>query len=173
MAHAIAIPIRRPVPPQAARPPWARGLAAARRVPWAGLLALGLAALALFGKPAQSSWWLAAQAGLVSTLLFARRFGVPPRSDQDEVLQTVSHDLRAPLAATEGYIKYLMGCEPGTLNAEQLDLLNTALANLNRLEHFVNDTLDLARLDAGKMDYKVAAVDASAAVEQVLALFRF
>ena len=66
-----------------------------------------------------------------------------------------------------------MGCEPGTLNPEQLDLLNTALANLNRLEHFVTDTLDLARLDAGRMDYRLATLDASAVVERVLALFRF
>jgi signal transduction histidine kinase len=81
--------------------------------------------------------------------------------------------LRAPLAATESYIKYLMGCEPGTLNREQLELLNTALANLNRLEHFVTDMLDLARLDAGKMPYRVQPTSIRPAVEQVFRLFKF
>lgn len=141
-------------------------------VPVSFLTLVGEGALGPAGT-ARTALFLALEAALIGALVFVRRFGAPRPAAQDEVLQTVSHDLRAPLAATEGYIKYLMGCEPGTLNGEQVELLNTALANLNRLEHFVADTLDLARLDAGRMTYRVEPGELRPAVEEVVRLFRF
>lgn len=92
---------------------------------------------------------------------------------RDETLQMVSHDLRAPLNATEGYIKFLMQCESGPLNPEQMDLLNTALNNLNRLEHFINDMLDLAKMEAGKLEYRFAPGDLGGLIKEVLETFRF
>ncbi|MBI4345327.1 MAG: hypothetical protein HY553_00620 [Elusimicrobia bacterium] len=50
MSHAIATAVR----------PFGRALGLARRVSWAPILALGLAAVALLGWPERSSWWLAA-----------------------------------------------------------------------------------------------------------------
>jgi signal transduction histidine kinase len=99
--------------------------------------------------------------------------GGPQELKQDEMVQMVSHDLRAPLSATEGYIRFLMQCESGPLNPEQMDLLNTALNNLNRLEHFVNDMLDLAKMEAGRLAYRFAPADLGALIREVLETFRF
>lgn len=111
---------------------------------------------------------------LLAALLMSRRFPVPAYDPADEeLLHIVSHDLRAPLHATEGYIKYLVGCEPGSLNREQLELLNTALNNLNRLEHFISDTLDLAKIDAGAMRYDMEEAELGPVVEEGFLLFRF
>ncbi len=98
---------------------------------------------------------------------------MPQELKKDEMVQMVSHELRAPLTATEGYIRFLMQCESGPLNPEQMDLLNTALNNLNRLEHFVNDMLDLAKMEAGRLQYRFAAADAAALIREVLETFRF
>lgn len=116
---------------------------------------------------------LMTELALLSMLLFARRFGTPAAHDQDEVLQRVSHDLRAPLSVTTGFIRRLICSEPGTLSPERLEQLNTALANLNRLEHFVTDALDLARLDASKMRYYWESVELGEVVRQVLQGFKF
>jgi two-component system, sensor histidine kinase ChiS len=96
-----------------------------------------------------------------------------PVVKKDDMMQLVSHELRAPLTATEGYIKYLMQCESGPLNPEQMDLLNTALNNINRLEHFVTDMLDLAKMEAGRLQYRFAAADIGALIRQALETFRF
>lgn len=96
-----------------------------------------------------------------------------PEIKKDDVVWMVSHDLRAPLSATEGYIKYLMQCESGPLNPEQMDLLNTALNNINRLEHFITDMLDLARMESGKMRYVLSARDLAVLIRETLETFRF
>ncbi|MBI5241919.1 MAG: HAMP domain-containing histidine kinase [Elusimicrobia bacterium] len=99
--------------------------------------------------------------------------GAPQELKKDEMVQLVSHELRAPLNATEGYIKFLMQCESGPLNPEQMDLLNTALNNINRLEHFVTDMLDLAKMEAGRLSYRFAQADLGTLIRGVLETFRF
>ncbi|MBI4345324.1 MAG: protein kinase [Elusimicrobia bacterium] len=107
---------------------------------------------------------VAGDLALLSILLFARRFGTPEVRDQD---------LRSPLSATTGLIRRLICSEPGTLSPQRLEQLNAALANLNRLEHFVTDTLDLAHLDAGRMRYCWESVELGEVVRPVLQGFRF
>ncbi|MBI5596717.1 MAG: HAMP domain-containing histidine kinase [Elusimicrobia bacterium] len=90
--------------------------------------------------------------------------------DPEERLQDLSHDLRSPLAAAEGYLCYLMGGEAGELNDGQRDALETALRSLRRLQSFIDESLEEARTgyrEGGMREGNVVPV-----VQDVMEMFR-
>jgi len=71
----------------------------------------------------------------------------------------VSHELRTPLALIIGPTEKLLG-EPAVAEAQRRDL-EVVLRNARTLLKHVNDLLDVAKLDAGKMTVDWARVDLS------------
>lgn len=68
--------------------------------------------------------------------------------NQTDVIADLSHDLRSPLAAAEGWLGFLLGGDCGTLSSEQRDAVTTAAASLKRLQGFIESTLERSRSDA-------------------------
>ena len=84
------------------------------------------------------------------------------------VIQSVSHDLRTPLATIEAAAD---GLEDATLEldeAERAELLATLRHELARLKRYVENLLDLSRLQAGASAPSPAIWTADALVEQAL-----
>jgi len=77
---------------------------------------------------------------------------------KSEFLASVSHDLRTPLNVILGYTDLLAEETFGPVTAEQLDTLarmrRTAAAQLD----LINDLLDLARIEQGKLSCRLRAV---------------
>src|SRR3954451_12319590 len=73
------------------------------------------------------------------------------RSDaiKTAVLQTVSHDLRTPLATMEGAIGALQSAALALSPADRAELLDTIGLEVARLRRLVENLLDLSRLQAG------------------------
>ena len=94
-----------------------------------------------------------------------------PESPADEQMQDLSHDLRAPLAAAEGYLRCLLGGECGAVNAEQREVLETAVRGLERMQSLIDETLEAARRDAREGHMEEG--DAVPVVREVLEMFRF
>ncbi|WP_257385975.1 hybrid sensor histidine kinase/response regulator [Tahibacter caeni] len=69
----------------------------------------------------------------------------------------VSHELRTPLTLILGPVERLLGA--GGLDAEQLRSLETIRRNARSLLRHVNDLLDVAKLEAGKMTVRADDVD--------------
>lgn len=68
-----------------------------------------------------------------------------------ELLANVSHDLRTPLAAMQGYLELLL-LRHGSLGpAEERNYLLTAARQGEKLGRLVNDLFDLTRLEAGEL----------------------
>jgi signal transduction histidine kinase len=65
-----------------------------------------------------------------------------------ELVANVSHDLRTPLAALQGYVETLLLKEPSLNEQEHRDYLETAYKHCQRLTKLVDELLDLARLEA-------------------------
>jgi signal transduction histidine kinase len=63
----------------------------------------------------------------------------------------VSHELRTPLSAIMGYGEILQEQVHGPLNERQLNVVDRLIANTKRLLSLVNDLLDRARLEAGRL----------------------
>ncbi len=71
---------------------------------------------------------------------------------KDRFLATMSHELRTPLNAIIGFTGTLLMKLPGPLNADQEKQLKTVQASGKHLLALINDLLDLAKIEAGKIE---------------------
>lgn len=67
---------------------------------------------------------------------------------KSEFMSIISHELRTPLNAIIGYAQMLADGFSGELNEQQLSDVRTIVNSADRLLRMVEDTLDLARIDA-------------------------
>lgn len=81
----------------------------------------------------------------------------------------VSHELRTPLALILGPGEALL--DSGAVAPERRHDLETMLRNARLLLRHVNDLLDIAKLDAGKLALSPARVDVAALVRQIASNF--
>lgn len=85
-----------------------------------------------------------------------------------EFVSIVSHQLRTPLAGIKWTIDMFTNGEMGELNAEQKTLLQKVSDSNVRMIEFVNDLLNIARIDTGKLEYTFVPVDLGRVLESVL-----
>ena len=130
-----------------ARPPWATPLAAA-------LYALALAAIVfalLCGYRARMrrrhDLELAEQ---------QRRFAEQSNTAKSEFLATMGHEIRTPMTGVLGMTELLLRTP---LDATQRGYARTILDSGRLMLRLVNDSLDLARIEAGRLDLDEAAFD--------------
>ena len=86
-----------------------------------------------------------------------------------DFVSNVSHDLRSPLTSIRGYIE---GVLDGTFSAEEAEkYLRIALSEAGRMSRMVNDLLDLARLESGKIQKPKENFDINEVIRRVLISF--
>ncbi len=73
----------------------------------------------------------------------------------------VSHELRTPLSAILGYAEIFTEKIYGPLNEKQINMTNRIVSNTRRLLSLINDLLDQAQMEAGKLKIKYEAVNPS------------
>lgn len=71
----------------------------------------------------------------------------------------MSHELRTPLNAVIGFSDILSNGAAGSLNEEQMTYVRGILTSGEHLLSLINDTLDLAKIEAGKMDLHLERAD--------------
>ena len=81
---------------------------------------------------------------------------------KDEFVLTASHELRSPLTSVQGFAELLM-LERDKLSPKQADTVEIILDNTRHLVRLLNDLLDLARSDAGRLTIKPAPTDVATA----------
>ncbi len=70
---------------------------------------------------------------------------------KDRFLANMSHELRTPLNGIIGFAEFLVDGTPGPLNLKQKEYLEDILSSGRHLLQLINDVLDLAKVEAGKM----------------------
>jgi PAS domain S-box-containing protein len=71
---------------------------------------------------------------------------------KSQFLANMSHELRTPLNAINGFSEYLIDQHAGPLTAKQLECMQHVLSSGRHLLQLVSDVLDLAKVEAGKME---------------------
>jgi len=87
---------------------------------------------------------------------------------KSEFLASMSHELRTPINALLGYTALLRERIYGDLTARQDEALQRMQSSSSHLLELVNDILDLARIEAGRMPVHLEAVLLDGLVESVV-----
>ncbi len=81
---------------------------------------------------------------------------------------SMSHELRTPVNAIVGYSELLLDGIYGELTPAQSKVLRRSLRAASHLQELVNDLLDLARIEEGRLDLHAEEVDVVELVEGLL-----
>jgi len=90
---------------------------------------------------------------------------------KSDFVANVSHELRSPLNAIQKSLDLILDQTAGAINANQKEFLSLAKDNVERLTRLINDLLDLAKIEAGKMELKKARTDLKALARNAVASF--
>ncbi|OIP28783.1 MAG: hypothetical protein AUK47_28980 [Deltaproteobacteria bacterium CG2_30_63_29] len=86
-----------------------------------------------------------------------------------EFVATVSHELRTPLTSIRGALGLVAGGVTGELPEEAKEYIDIALSNSDRLVRLINDILDMEKMEAGRMEFKLQAFEFSGVIQDALA----
>jgi PAS domain S-box-containing protein len=86
---------------------------------------------------------------------------------KSDFVSSVSHELRTPLTSITGYLEMLVEGDAGTLNAEQMRLVEVVERNSLRLLNLIEQLLTLSRIEAGDIRPGREAVDLAAVIDEV------
>ena len=84
---------------------------------------------------------------------------------KNDLVATVAHEFRTPLTSLRLAIHVCLEGLVGPVTAKQADLLQTAREDCERLQAFVEDLLDLSRIQSGQVEVKPTPLSAKALVE--------
>jgi signal transduction histidine kinase len=70
--------------------------------------------------------------------------------------------LRTPLTSIKGSLDLINSGQIGPVHPQVRPLLDMASKNSRRLAHLIDDLLDLQKIEAGEMSFKLARVDVAA-----------
>ncbi len=87
---------------------------------------------------------------------------------KDRFLASMSHELRTPLNAIIGFTGTLLMKLPGPLTEEQDQQLRIIQTSARHLLSLINDVLDLAKVQSGKIELHFEPVDAKHTLEDVV-----
>jgi protein-histidine pros-kinase len=91
---------------------------------------------------------------------------------KDRFLATMSHELRTPLNAIIGFTGTLLMKLPGPLTVDQEKQLRTVQGSARHLLSLINDLLDLAKIESGKVELNLEPVDCQSVLNGVAASLR-
>jgi len=91
---------------------------------------------------------------------------------KSEFLANMSHELRTPLNHIIGFTELVLSKHFGQLNEIQEEYLNNALAGSKHLLELINDILDIAKIEAGKMDLNLSRFNPQALLQNILTMIK-
>jgi len=91
---------------------------------------------------------------------------------KDRFLASMSHELRTPLNAIIGFTGTLLMKLPGPLTADQDKQLKTIQTSARHLLSLINDLLDLAKIESGKVELVPEPIICQTVIEEVATALR-
>ena len=105
-------------------------------------------------------------------LLSARNEAQRANLAKSEFLSSMSHELRTPLNAIIGFAQLLGSSKRDTLSERQKKQVNHILNGGQHLLTLINDILDLARIESGKMSLSIEPVDPIPVIKECMSFVK-
>src|SRR5579863_6659502 len=86
---------------------------------------------------------------------------------KSEFLANMSHELRTPLNTVMGFAAFIQSGKAGPVTDAQKEYLGDILQSSRHLLQLIDDILDLAKIEAGKMRFAPEQVDLAQVVQEV------
>lgn len=90
---------------------------------------------------------------------------------KEDFFDAVTHDLKSPLSSVMGYIELVMNPKIGELTPTQKEYIESSLRSARSLLLLINNLLEGARIDAGKMVYNFTIFDPEPVITEVVEMF--
>lgn len=100
----------------------------------------------------------------------ARKLAELDEMKQDFV-SSITHEFRSPLNAMSIHFELLLREKLGSVNPKQKKSLKILKNNAKRLEKFINDLLDIAKIEKGKMDIVPETFKPAEQLEEICSLY--
>jgi NtrC-family two-component system sensor histidine kinase KinB len=91
---------------------------------------------------------------------------------KSEFVMAASHALRTPLTGLGMSIDLLLEHSPAGLNEKDLDLLQAAHEEVQRMKTLIDDLLDLSKIEAGQIDLAFEHISVKALFDLVVSVFK-
>ena len=91
---------------------------------------------------------------------------------KSEFLANMSHELRTPLNAIIGFSELMHDGKVGPIASNHKEYLGDVLTSAQHLLHLINDVLDLAKVESGKMEFHYAPMDLRKVIGEVCEILR-
>jgi PAS domain S-box-containing protein len=91
---------------------------------------------------------------------------------KSEFLANMSHELRTPLNAIIGFTDLIHRGTTGAISATQKEYLGDILTSSRHLLQLINDVLDLAKVEAGKLEFRPEEIDLAQTMLEVRDILR-
>jgi two-component system phosphate regulon sensor histidine kinase PhoR len=87
---------------------------------------------------------------------------------KDEFIGIASHELKTPLTSLKGYLQIIADYKKEELPAPVKNYVGKANIAINKLQHLVNDLLDVSKIQAGRLDYLLAPINLAELIDDVV-----
>ncbi len=91
---------------------------------------------------------------------------------KSEFLANMSHELRTPLNGIIGFAELMHLEKVGPVSIEHKEYLGDILTSAKHLLQLINDILDLAKVESGKMEFRPVEVDLNVVIVEVCDILR-
>jgi protein-histidine pros-kinase len=91
---------------------------------------------------------------------------------KSEFLANMSHELRTPLNAIIGFSSLLHAGKVGPMSETQIEYLGDIVTSSRHLLQLINDILDLAKVESGKIELRIETIEIARLVREVRDIVR-
>ena len=135
-------------------------------------LEITLTTVRLHGREATLAVWhdIAERKAVEDALRTAKNAAESANRMKSEFMTRMNHELRTPLTAIIGFSKVLLQGKTGTLPAGTESYVERIRVNGMHLLSLINQVLDVAKVEAGRMELEMETVQLDVLVQETLAM---